>query len=72
VGVVARQPDRRPLGIHKCIGMTFANLELRVILEELLARTSRIRLAGPVVRTSWPRRGVSSLPLELVGARPAA
>ena len=52
--------------------MPLAVLELRVVLEELLARTHWISLAGPVVRTSWPRWGVSSLPLEVAVAREAA
>ncbi len=70
--VLDRSPNRHlvfGVGIHKCIGMPLAQLELRVALEELLARTGRIRVAGPVLRTSWPRWGVSSLPLELTDAR---
>jgi cytochrome P450 len=66
--LVDRTPNKHlvfGVGIHKCIGMPLAQLELRVALEELLARTGRIRLAGPAVRTSWPRWGVSSLPLEV-------
>jgi cytochrome P450 len=66
--LVDRTPNKHlvpGVGIHKCIGMPLAQLELRVALEELLARTARIRLAGPAVRTSWPRWGVSSLPLEV-------
>lgn len=53
-------------GIHKCIGMDLARLELRVTLEELLARTSSFALAGQPVRTTFIRRGVSHLPLRLV------
>ncbi len=73
--VVERAPNKHlvfGVGIHKCIGMPLAVLELRVVLEELLVRTQWISLAGPVVRTSWPRWGVSSLPLEVAVAREAA
>jgi hypothetical protein len=37
-----------------------------VTLEELLARTSWIELAGEPVRTSWVRYGVSALPLRFL------
>ena len=66
--VIERSPNKHlvfGVGIHKCIGMPLALLELRVVLEEMLARTESIALAGTVVRTSWPRWGMSSLPLEL-------
>ena len=61
--VLDRSPNKHlvfGVGIHKCIGMPLAQLELRVVLEEVLARTSWIRLVGPVARTSWPRWGVSA------------
>jgi len=51
-------------GMHRCIGDVVALLELRVTLEELLARTGWIELAGEPVRTTWVRYGVSSLPLR--------
>lgn len=50
-------------GIHKCLGMFVALLELRVVIEEILRLTSGFELAGPVTRTSWERYGVSSLPM---------
>jgi cytochrome P450 len=52
-------------GIHRCIGMDLARLELRVALEELLARTTSIELAEPPVRTTFIRQGVSYLPVML-------
>jgi cytochrome P450 len=52
-------------GIHRCVGMGLAVMEIRVTLEELLRRTSWIELDGDVVRTNWERFGVSSLPLRL-------
>ena len=48
--VIDRSPNKHlvfGIGIHKCIGMPLAQLELRVALEELLARTEWISLGGP-------------------------
>jgi cytochrome P450 len=63
-----RSPNRHVgfgRGIHLCIGAPLARLEIRVFLEELLARTTGFELAGPVARlAAWPRLGVSSLPLR--------
>jgi cytochrome P450 len=52
-------------GIHRCIGLDLARLELRVALEELLARTSSIELFDTPIRTTFIRRGVSYLPVAL-------
>ncbi|SRR5579875_945328 len=63
-----RQPNKHMVfgrGIHSCLGRELAEMELRVVCEELLARTSSIELAGEVTRTSWVRFGVSRLPLRL-------
>lgn len=54
-------------GIHKCPGEQLARLELRVFLEELLARTTEITLAGPATSAPWPEYGPRTLPLRLVG-----
>ena len=54
--VIDRQPNPHLVfghGMHRCISDVVALLELRVALEELLARTSRIELAGEPVRTTW-------------------
>jgi cytochrome P450 len=51
-------------GIHRCIGMDLARLELRVKIEEVLARTSWVELAGEPVRTTFIRLGVSYLPVR--------
>ncbi|WP_370184806.1 cytochrome P450 [Rhodococcus wratislaviensis] len=52
-------------GIHKCLGMPLALMEIRIVLQKLLASTTSITLAGPVERTTWERYGVSRLPLLL-------
>src|SRR5262245_44919114 len=53
-------------GPHFCLGASLARLELRVVLEELLARVGSLRLAGPVVHAgSNFSNGIFSLPLEL-------
>jgi cytochrome P450 len=52
-------------GVHKCPGELLARLELRVFLEELLARTAHFELDGPVELAPWPEYGPKSLPLRL-------
>lgn len=55
-------------GIHKCAGAALARLELRVILEEFLARTQRFILTGTVPHTRWPEHGPGQLPLSVEAA----
>ena len=52
-------------GNHVCPGAELARLELRVVMEELLARTDRIALVSerPPVRAVYPAGGFSSLAL---------
>ncbi|WP_445500683.1 cytochrome P450 [Microvirga sp. G4-2] len=54
-------------GIHVCPGAELARLELRVVVEELLARTRRIALVleRPPVRAMYPAGGFSSLALRI-------
>ncbi len=53
-------------GVHFCLGANLARLELKVMLEELLAAFSEIELAGP---PQWTRSnrlfGLRSLPVVL-------
>jgi cytochrome P450 len=55
-------------GIHMCVGAPLARMEMRVVLEELLARTLSFETAGDVRRPEWPRLGVSRLPLRVTPA----
>jgi cytochrome P450 len=69
--VIDRSPNEHLTfgrGIHRCIGIDLARLEIRVALEELLARTSWFEPAGEPVRTTYIRPGVSHLPLRLMRA----
>ena len=63
-----RDPSQNLLygaGIDVCPGAPLARLELRIIMEELLARTRQIALVPgkPPVRAIYPASGFSSLPL---------
>ncbi len=52
-------------GPHHCMGMALARLELRVALEELLGRTTRFELTGPVTPTRMPEIGALKVPMRL-------
>jgi len=47
-------------GVHRCIGMSLAKLEVQILFEELRARDVRLRLNGP------PRRGWSNFVNQLL------
>ncbi|MDI1286644.1 MAG: cytochrome P450 [Reyranella sp.] len=66
--VVGRPKARQHLsfgaGIHRCVGDRLAEMQLRILWEELLKRDLRIELAGPPVRLySNFIRGIRSLPV---------
>lgn len=54
-------------GIHVCPGAPLARLEMRVVMEELLARTAEIRVdrARSATRAVYPAGGFASLYLRL-------
>jgi cytochrome P450 len=53
-------------GIHRCLGNRLAELQLRVLWEELLARYPRIEVAGePVRANSVLFRAIQELPVQI-------
>jgi cytochrome P450 len=67
--------DRRPNrhlafghGVHKCVGIDLARLELRAGLAELLAATSGFEPAGTPEPLRWPVYGPATLPVRLAAA----
>jgi cytochrome P450 len=53
------------MGPHRCAGAPLGTLILRVTLEELLGRTSRIEVVGEPRMTRWPEWGTLSVPVRL-------
>jgi cytochrome P450 len=56
-------------GIHTCLGAPMARMQIRVALEEMLARTETFSPAGTAARAKFHRMGVISLPAQLRPAR---
>ncbi|HET9206843.1 MAG TPA: cytochrome P450 [Burkholderiaceae bacterium] len=55
-------------GIHRCVGNRLAELQLRILWEEILKRFESIEVVGPPVRVrSTFVRGFSSLPVRIPG-----
>lgn len=53
-------------GIHRCLGNRLAEMQLRVIWEELMARHPRIDVVGEAVRaSSTVFRAIQSLPVQI-------
>ncbi|WP_043359134.1 cytochrome P450 [Belnapia sp. F-4-1] len=75
------QPDRfiidraRPrghlsfgFGIHRCVGNRLAELQLKILWEEILKRFPRIEVVGPAERTySAFVHGITNLPVRIPG-----
>jgi cytochrome P450 len=70
---VRRQPNRHLAfghGNHFCLGAILARLEIRLVLEALLARVERCALAGPVEWTrSNKHTGIRHMPVTLMPRR---
>ena len=73
--IIDRTPNRHLTfgsGIHKCLGAPLARLELRVVLEELLAATTEVSLDGaPEETTGVILAGFVKLPIRVQVASPA-
>ena len=55
-------------GIHRCVGNRLAELQLRILWEEILKRFEAIEVVGPPVRVrSTFVRGFSNLPVRIPG-----
>ena len=53
-------------GIHQCVGQILARMEGELVLDALVRRVKRIRIAGDVVRRhNNTLRGLASLPVEV-------
>ena len=66
----ARQHVSFGYGIHRCMGNRLAEMQLRVLWEEILPRFELIEVAGAPVRTNSNLiRGYRSLPVVLHAAR---
>ncbi len=67
---VERNPDHQAFGAggrHFCLGAALARLELKIMLEELLARYPQMELAGPIAYVESPFiNQLKSLPVRLV------
>jgi cytochrome P450 len=55
-------------GIHRCVGMRLAELQLKIVWEEMLKRFDRIEVVGPPKRVySSFIRGIENLPVRIPG-----
>ena len=67
--VIDRQVNRHSafgLGIHRCLGSNLARLELRVAIEEFVARFPNFELAGDVTWSRGQIRGPRVLPVRIL------
>jgi cytochrome P450 len=68
--VVGRPKARQHLafgaGIHRCVGDRLAEMQLKILWEEILKRDLALEIAGPPVRLySNFIRGIRSLPVVI-------
>ncbi|MEM7219861.1 MAG: cytochrome P450 [Pseudomonadota bacterium] len=62
----ARQHVAFGFGVHRCMGNRLAEIQLRVLWEEIMQRYQMVEVTGPVVRS--PNnfiRGIAELPVQL-------
>jgi cytochrome P450 len=53
-------------GIHRCVGMRLAELQLKIVWQEMLKRFEKIEVVGPPKRVySSFVRGIESLPVRI-------
>ena len=67
--IVDRQENRHAafgLGIHRCLGSNLARLELKVAIEEFVARFPRFELAGDTRWSVGQIRGPRELPVRIL------
>jgi cytochrome P450 len=67
--VVDRQENRHAafgLGVHRCLGSNLARLELRVAIEEFIARFPSFEQAGAVAWSVGQIRGPRRLPIRIL------
>jgi cytochrome P450 len=67
--IVDRQENRHAafgLGIHRCLGSNLARLELKVAIEEFIARFPKFELAGDVTWSVGQIRGPRVLPVRIL------
>ena len=67
--IVDREQNRHAafgLGIHRCLGSNLARLELKVAIEEFIARFPRFELAGDVRWSIGQIRGPRELPIRIL------
>jgi cytochrome P450 len=55
-------------GAHKCPGTAVSRSEVRIFVEELLARTSHFEVAGDISYSGFPVYGPTSLPIRVTSA----
>jgi cytochrome P450 len=62
------RPNKRHVafgrGVHQCVGAPMARMEMRVVAEEMLARTTSFTLPEPAQRVAWPRLCVEHMTMS--------
>jgi cytochrome P450 len=67
--IIDREVNRHAafgLGIHRCLGSNLARLELRVAIEEFVARFPNFELAGETTWSVGQIRGPRVLPVRIL------